>query len=55
MTVAHTRTEVESDIRETLGLVPTFFSRIPDELFNKYGAADEEAQVLRALCRFPLT
>ncbi len=33
MTVAQ-RTEVEADIRETLGLVPSFFSRIPDELLE---------------------
>ncbi|GAB3549750.1 AhpD family alkylhydroperoxidase [Actinopolyspora lacussalsi] len=31
-TTTLTRTEVEADIRDTLGLVPTFFSRIPDEL-----------------------
>jgi AhpD family alkylhydroperoxidase len=34
VTEVHTRTEVESDIRETLGLVPSFFSRIPDELLE---------------------
>ncbi|SDP34880.1 hypothetical protein SAMN04487905_103302 [Actinopolyspora xinjiangensis] len=31
-TTTLTRAEVEADIRETLGLVPSFFSRIPDEL-----------------------
>ncbi|SFE34268.1 alkylhydroperoxidase AhpD family core domain-containing protein [Actinopolyspora alba] len=31
-TTTLTRAEVEADIRDTLGLVPTFFSRIPDEL-----------------------
>lgn len=31
-TTTLTRAEVEADIRETLGLVPGFFSRIPDEL-----------------------
>ncbi|MGJ7906739.1 carboxymuconolactone decarboxylase family protein [Actinopolyspora sp. H202] len=31
-TTTQTRAEVEADIRDTLGLVPTFFSRIPDEL-----------------------
>ncbi len=33
MTMAPTRSraEVESDIRETFGLVPSFFSRIPDQ------------------------
>jgi AhpD family alkylhydroperoxidase len=34
VTEVHTRTEVESDMRETLGLVPSFFSRIPDELLE---------------------
>ena len=28
------RTEVEADIKETLGLVPSFFSRIPDEFLD---------------------
>jgi len=28
------RTEVEAEIEETLGLVPEFFSRIPDELLE---------------------
>ncbi|ASU78895.1 carboxymuconolactone decarboxylase family protein [Actinopolyspora erythraea] len=31
-TTTLTRAEVEADMRETLGLVPSFFSRIPDEL-----------------------
>ena len=34
MEMVHTRAEVEADMRETLGLVPTFFSRIPDELLE---------------------
>ena len=34
MAMVHTRAEVEADMRETLGLVPTFFSRIPDELLE---------------------
>ena len=34
MTTAQARTEVEADIKETLGLVPSFFSRIPDELLD---------------------
>ena len=28
------RAEVESDIKETLGLVPSFFGRIPDEVLD---------------------
>jgi AhpD family alkylhydroperoxidase len=28
------RAEVETDIKATLGLVPTFFSRIPDEVLD---------------------
>jgi AhpD family alkylhydroperoxidase len=28
------RTEVEQDIRETLGIVPSFFSRIPDQFLD---------------------
>lgn len=32
--MVRTRAEVEADMRETLGLVPTFFSRIPDELLE---------------------
>ena len=31
---SQSRTKVEADIRETLGLVPSFFSRIPDELLD---------------------
>jgi AhpD family alkylhydroperoxidase len=34
MAMVHTRAEVEGDMRETLGLVPSFFSRIPDELLE---------------------
>jgi AhpD family alkylhydroperoxidase len=30
--MARSRGEVEADIKQTLGLVPSFFSRIPDEL-----------------------
>ena len=37
MEMVHTRAEVEADMRETLGLVPTFFSRIPDELLSMSG------------------
>lgn len=32
--VVKDRVEVESEIRETLGIVPSFFSRIPDELLG---------------------
>lgn len=32
MNTAMSRAEVEADIKETLGLVPHFFSAIPDEL-----------------------
>ena len=35
MTEVHAaRDQVEADMRETLGLVPSFFSRIPDELIG---------------------
>lgn len=34
MTTARTRTEVENEIRETMGLVPSFFDRIPDEYLD---------------------
>ncbi len=34
MSEVHTRDQVEEDIRETLGLVPSFFGRIPDELLE---------------------
>jgi AhpD family alkylhydroperoxidase len=34
MAVTHSRTDVEADMRETLGLVPSFFGRIPDELLE---------------------
>lgn len=30
-----TRKEVESEIKETLGLVPAFFERIPDEVIDE--------------------
>ena len=48
-TTARTRGEVEADIRETLGLVPSFFGRIPDDvldlewsLFKRIELADVE-------------
>ncbi len=31
---ARARSDVEAEIKETLGLVPSFFSRIPDELLD---------------------
>ena len=34
MTSARPRTDVERDIRETLGLVPSFFKRIPDQFLD---------------------
>jgi AhpD family alkylhydroperoxidase len=34
MTIARTRTEVETEIKETLGIVPSFFGRIPDETLD---------------------
>ena len=33
-TSARTRAETEADIRETLGLVPSFFGRIPDDVLD---------------------
>jgi AhpD family alkylhydroperoxidase len=33
-TTTRTRTEVEQDIEETLGLVPSFFGRIPDQFLD---------------------
>ncbi|MDX1658403.1 MAG: carboxymuconolactone decarboxylase family protein [Nitriliruptorales bacterium] len=33
-TTARPRHEVESEIKETFGLVPSFFNRIPDELLE---------------------
>ena len=33
-TAVRTRNDVEQDIRETLGLVPSFFERIPDEALD---------------------
>lgn len=40
-TAASTRAEIESDIRNTLGLVPSFFHTEAAKLF---GATDEEIQ-----------
>lgn len=34
MAVSRSRYEVETEIKETMGLVPSFFSRIPDELLD---------------------
>ncbi len=34
MTTTRTRSEVEQDIRETLGIVPSFYARIPDQLLD---------------------
>ncbi|MFQ5947309.1 MAG: carboxymuconolactone decarboxylase family protein, partial [Acidimicrobiia bacterium] len=34
MATIRPRAEVEADIAETLGLVPSFFSRIPDDLLD---------------------
>ena len=34
MTSARPRTDVERDIRETLGLLPSFFKRIPDQFLD---------------------
>lgn len=34
MATARPRSEVEQEIRETLGLVPEFFSRIPDDVLD---------------------
>jgi AhpD family alkylhydroperoxidase len=34
MTPTRSRTEVEADIKETFGLVPTFFKRIPDKFLG---------------------
>jgi hypothetical protein len=53
--VTRTRDAVEQEIRDTLGLVPSFFDRIPDntideewtlhtEMARMYGATDEEIQ-----------
>lgn len=33
-TTTRSRSEVEQDIRETLGLVPSFFKRIPDQFLD---------------------
>lgn len=35
MQMPRTRKEVESEIKETLGLVPAFFERIPDEVIDE--------------------
>ena len=34
MAEVRTRSDVETEIKEQLGLVPTFFSRIPDEVLD---------------------
>lgn len=34
MATARPRHEVEAEIKETMGLVPSFFNRIPDEFFD---------------------
>ncbi len=34
MTTARPRAEVEQDIRETLGIVPSFFKRFPDQFLD---------------------
>ncbi len=34
MAIGRPRAEVEAEIKETLGLVPSMFSRIPDELLD---------------------
>lgn len=34
-TATRTRAEVEADIRETLGIVPSFFGRIPDGVLDQ--------------------
>ena len=34
MAISRPRAEVEQEIKETLGIVPNFFSRIPDELLD---------------------
>lgn len=34
MAQARPRAEVEREIRETLGVVPAFFERVPDEVFD---------------------
>jgi AhpD family alkylhydroperoxidase len=35
MATPHSRTQVEQEIKETLGLVPSFFDRIPDEALDE--------------------
>jgi AhpD family alkylhydroperoxidase len=35
MTTPRTRTQVEQEIKETLGLVPSFFDRIPEEALDE--------------------
>jgi AhpD family alkylhydroperoxidase len=42
-TLARPRSQVEAEIRETLGMVPSFFGRIPDELL------DHEWQLFRRM------
>lgn len=34
MAIGRSRAEVENEIKETLGLLPSFFSRIPDEVLD---------------------
>lgn len=34
-TITRDRAEVEAEIKETLGLVPTFFARIPDDTIDQ--------------------
>lgn len=34
MATSRTRSEVEKEMKETLGLVPGFFQRVPDEFFD---------------------
>ena len=35
MTTPRTRTQIEQEIKDTLGLVPSFFDRIPDEALDE--------------------
>ena|SRR6056297_461716 len=35
MTTPRTRTQIEQEIKENLGLVPSFFDRIPDEALDE--------------------
>ena len=38
MTATRSRMEIESDIKETFGLVPTFFKRMPDKFLAPNGS-----------------